>query len=404
MKKQSKTGNMILLDIPWDCRYGREVLRGIYGYAQPHRPWLFTDMQPVPDDKQRKYQMRDAQTVGVISVRHPQPFAALARRYGRAAVIIEDRIPGGKSSGPPYAGVNPKALGEIAVEYFINRGFQYFGLVAPGQIGPSVMFHSLRRGEGFIAALRRRKLTCDVFDPKKQYLRRGKQPLPPVSDSPTLERARRWLMGLPRPLAVFCNDDLAGLCLSELCRRSGIQVPEEVAILGVDDDVFCGMAWPHLSSITVPAEQVGYEAAKLMDAMLAEGKVPMRSVLLPPLEVVTRQSTDVMAIDDGRVVEAVKFIRENAYRGIRVEDVMEETHLPRRTMEKRFRKALGRSPFAEIRRVQIENIKTLLARTDKTLEVIAPECGFIDVSRMGQAFKEVAGTSPGAYRKQFRSR
>jgi LacI family transcriptional regulator len=220
----------------------------------------------------------------------------------------------------------------------------------------------------------------------------------------TSVRVCRWLKSLPKPLAMFCVDDYLGLWICDLCRRLDIHVPEEVAILGVgNDDMFCEMSRPHLSSIAVPSEQVGYKAARLLDAILCDPKAPKRTVLLPPIRVITRQSTDVMAIDDCRIVEAVRFIREHANERIRVEKVAKEVSLPRRMLERRFRAALHRSPFAEIRRVQIENVKMFLAQTDKTLETIAPECGFSDVSRMGRAFRETVKMSPGAYRKQYRN-
>jgi LacI family transcriptional regulator len=390
----------ILIDVPWNYGYGRQVLRGIYKFSRPDRPWLFTDIQYFKNGGEG---LEYAGTVGVITIRNTEDYAKFARRRRQAVVSVSEQVPGIKSPRVRHAGVNLKALGEMAAEYFIERGFRNFGAVASDKIGLPILFHSHYRGEAFAAALRRRKLTCDIFDPEKEYLQPD-EPLPPISNNRVFEHAHRWLMGLDKPLAVFCFDDYAGQCICELCRRSEVKVPEEVAILGVDDDVFCDMAYPHLSSIQVPAEQVGYEAARLIDALLCRQNPPQRPVLLPPVAVITRQSTDVMAIDDIRIVEAIRYIRENAHKGIRVENVIEKVSLPRRTLEYRFHKTLGRGPFAEIRRVQIEHVKTLLAQTNKTLEAIAPECGFESVTRMTLAFKKADGVPPGAYRKQFRSR
>ena len=318
---------------------------------------------------------------------------AAARRYGLAVVGIGAWAPTREFAGLPYVDVDPKAMGEMAADYFVNRGFRNFGMV--NSVGP---FHAPYRGEAFIAALRRRKLACDVFDRKKQYPPCGE----PIGAS---EEIHRWLAGLPKPLAVFCTDDSESFWVCAVCQRSGINVPEEVAILGADDDeMFCTTSHPRLSSIQVPTEQVGYEAAKLLDAMLSGRKIPKRPILLPPIRVETRQSTDIMAIDDHRVADAVQYIRRNACEGIRVGDVAEKVALPRRMLERRFHKAIDRSPFAEIRRVQIENVKALLAQTDETLEAIAPECGFDSIKRLGPAFKKAVGMTLGAYRTQFRSR
>jgi LacI family transcriptional regulator len=328
---------------------------------------------------------------------YPEDYIPHAKRYNLPAVGV-GRWPGTRQfTDLPYADVNPKSLGEMAAEYLLNRGFSNFAMMDYDKTYPSEY-----RGVAFVAALRRRGLTCETFDSKKKYPPLSES-LPKVSDF--AERACRWLASLPKPVAIFCINDALGVWVCDLCRRIKVHIPEEVAVLGADDDnLFCGMANPHLSSICVPSEQVGYEAARLLDKMICGGEAPKRPVLLLPTGVATRQSTNVMAIDDHRVAEAVRYIRKNACHGIRVHHVMATVSLPRRMLEKRFRKAVNRSPFAEIRRVQIERVKMLLSQTDKTLETIAPECGFNGVTRMNMSFKKNAGMSPGAYRKQFRSR
>ncbi len=389
-----KNAKIILMDLPCNCRFGRQVCRGVYRYARPNRQWAFITTI-APEDINRYLKFPDM--VGMISMRRPEEYTTVARRYGLAAVGVGRWTPKPDSPPMPYVDVDPKAIGEMAANYFVDRGFRNFGMFDADDA-----FHCPFRGEAFAAALRRRKLPCDIFDSKKKYPPCGK-PLPSVTKAS--ERMRRWMAGLAKPLAVFCIDDYTALWVCEICRRAGIHVPEEVAIIGADDDdLLCGISWPHLSSIAVPAEQVGYESARLLDAMLSGKKPPKRPVLLPPIRVVTRQSTDVMAIEDLRVVEAVRFIREHAHEGIRVKHVMEAATLPKRMLERQFRKILGRGPFAEIRRVQIERIRMFLAQTDMTLEAIAPECGFQNISHMSAAFKKITGTTPGAYRKQFRSR
>jgi LacI family transcriptional regulator len=337
--------------------------------------------------------IRHAKISGVISMCQPEMYAAEARYV----VGVGGRTPRSKSSAMPYVDVDPKALGEMAVKYFIDRGFSNFGMIDMG-----TAFHSRHRGEAFVAALQRRELSCSIYNPRKKYTDPGR-PVPFIVDSD--EQIRRWIMGLPKPLAVFAADDRAGLWTCVVCWSTGINVPEEVVVLGADDDeMFSGMAQPHLSSIRVPAEQVGFEAARILDTMIAKRRVTWRSVLLPPIGIVTRQSTDTIAVDDNRVADAVRYISDNAQRGIRVEDVAEHVSLPRRMLERRFKSAIGRGPFAEIRRVQIGNIKMLLAQTDKTIETVASECGFDNVMPMGEAFKKATGMPPGAWRRQFRNR
>ncbi len=385
----------IIIDVPWDYRFGRQVHRGAYRYARPNRPWLFDSLVI----NARPGWLRDANTVGIISSMPPKAYLAEARRYNLAAVGVGIWAPGGEFSGLPYVDVDPRAIGQMAAGYFIERGFRHFGMIDSNRIGFSRDFLPGYRGQAFVEALRRQGLSCNVFNHSKRYRPCGKA-LPAILGID--ERIRRWLAGLSRPVAVFATNDSLAMYVCGICWGAGIRVPDEVAILGVDDDICCEMAHPNLSSIRVPGEQVGYEAARLLDALLGGRKIRKRPVLLPPVGVVTRQSTDIMAIEDRCVVEAVRFIREHAYDGIRVMDVVAKVPLSRRTLEQRFRASLGRSPFAEIRRIQIERVRMLLAQTDKTLEAIAPECGFDSVTRMSAAFRKAVGVAPGAYRRQFR--
>ncbi len=392
-KKKKQERRIILMDIPWDIYFGRQVQRGVCRYAWPARPWVLHHIWQWADTKQ---EMQHADTVGMISMRHPQEYADDARRYGLAAVGVGKWAPECKDLHLAYVDVDPKAIGKIAADYFINRGFRNFGMFAWNE-----NYHSRYRGEAFVEAIRRKKLPCDVFERGKEYPPCG-GPIPAVSSGS--EQMRRWMAGLPKPLGIFCIDDATGLWVCELCQRIGIHVPEEVAVLSADDDdMFCSIVYPHLSSVALPAEQVGFEAAKLLDALLSGKKPPKRPILLPPAAVVSRQSTDIIAIDDYRVAEAIRFIRENAHKGIHVESMVAETSLPRRTLERRFQKVLKRSPFEEIKRVRLDRVKMLLMQTDKTLEAIAPECGFSGITRMSPAFKKATGMSPGAWRKQFRN-
>ncbi len=382
----------IAVEIPLEFQFARQVVRGIHRYALPNCRWVISTRW-----SRYKTKVRGDGLDGVISMRRPSDYVSVARRFGLAAVGVGRWSPEREFSSLPYVDVDPKAMGEMAAEYFIQRGFRNFGAFStPGCV------HSRYRCEAFAAAVRRQKLTCDVFDQKKKYPPCG-EPLPTVID--VSERMRRWLVGLPKPLAVFVVDDANGTWMCAVCQRSDIHVPEEVAILGANnDDIYCDISHPPLSSIRMPVEQVGYEAARILDAMLRGRRVPKRPILLPPIDVVTRQSTDVMAVDDRRFVEAMRFIREHACEGIRVKHVIAASSLPKRMLERRFNKVLGRGPFAEIRRVQVERIGMLLAQTDKTLEAIAPECGFQNISHMSVAFKKITGKTPGAYRRQFRSR
>jgi LacI family transcriptional regulator len=157
-----------------------------------------------------------------------------------------------------------------------------------------------------------------------------------------------------------------------------------------------------LSSVIVPAERIGYEAAALLERMLSGERPPAEPILLPPPGVVTRRSTEVLAIDDPHVTAAVRFIREHAHLSVQVADVFDQVPVGRRWLERAFRKVLGRGIWAEIRRVHLERAKRLLTETDLSIEALAVQSGFSDFRHLAVVFRKELGLSPTAYRRQVR--
>ncbi len=180
-------------------------------------------------------------------------------------------------------------------------------------------------------------------------------------------------------------------------------MPEEVAVLGVDDDeVLCELCDPPLSSVIANPERVGYLAAELLDALMAGARPPERVQVVEPLGIATRQSTDVTAIDDPEIAMAVKLIREDACKGMTVDDLLVRVPLSRSILERRLRKHLGLSPMGLIRQTQLKRIRQLLAETDLPLEQIGPLAGFKHAEHMCVVFKREVGQTPGAYRRRSR--
>jgi len=185
------------------------------------------------------------------------------------------------------------------------------------------------------------------------------------------------------------------------CGDCGIAVPDQLAVIGVDnDELLCELCRPPLSSVELNPQKVGYEAAALLDRML-DGKLPpAEQKSIPPLGVIARQSTDVVAIADADVASSVHFIREHACEGMQVEDLLQRVQISRSTLERRFARLLGRSPKAEILRVQFDRVKQLLARTDYPLAKIAQLTGFRHVENLCYLFKKKTGRTPGQYRNE----
>ena len=214
-----------------------------------------------------------------------------------------------------------------------------------------------------------------------------------------------WIKSLPKPCGIFCCDDIRAEWISVECQNLSLRVPDEVSILGVDDDeVHCISAVPHLSSVRLPVRQAGYEAAKMLDHIMESGSPEIcPRVLFPPEKVVCRESTDLLAVGNPQLVKALQFIRANAHAGkLSVPDVVAQTSYCRRILETKFRAAFGRTIFHEIRRIQVEHSKKLLRETADTMESIAVATGWGSASHFGAEFKRITGLSPGDYRKRMR--
>jgi LacI family transcriptional regulator len=193
-----------------------------------------------------------------------------------------------------------------------------------------------------------------------------------------------------------------GLHVLDACHRSSVLVPEEAAVVGVDnDEILCELCNPPLSSVAPNPERIGYQAAELLDVLMAEKSQSQRRITIDPVRVFARQSTEVMAVSDWAVASATRYMREQALHGCKVSDVLRKVKLSRSALEKRFRSCLNRSPKEEIRRIQIGRIRQLLVETDFTLEHIAELSGFDHPEYMSVLFKRETGQTPGQYRRQF---
>jgi len=215
-----------------------------------------------------------------------------------------------------------------------------------------------------------------------------------------MERIEGWLAGLPQPLALMACNDVRGLHILDVCTRLGILVPEQVAVVGVDnDEVVCELCTPPLSSVEPDPERIGYSAAELLDQLMAKKSSRPKRVTVDPVGVVGRRSTDALAIEDRIVAAAMRFIREHAFTGCRVDDIMRHLHVSRSVLERHFREHLKRSPQSEIRAVQLSRVKQLLIETDFPLEHIAEVSGFEHPEYLSVMFKRTCALTPGQYRR-----
>lgn len=219
------------------------------------------------------------------------------------------------------------------------------------------------------------------------------------------QHVSRWIKALPKPVGIFaCNDD-RGQHILEVCKMINLKVPEDVTVIGVDNDpMVCDISDPPLTSIALNVESAGYEAAKFMDVMITTKKISGKQIMVSPTHIVERQSSDILAVNDSEVAQAIYFIKKNANNKILVKDVVKTTHLSRRTLERRFKQTIRRSIYSEIKRVRIELISKMLIETDLPISHISSFFNFTDVEHISRYFKMEKGVGLREFRKLHQPR
>jgi LacI family transcriptional regulator len=362
------------------------MVKGIAQYQRTHQSWAaFLDDEARAETDARW--LRSKQWHGVIS-RHTTPVLVKACRDLKLPLVdLNDT--------PPFPGV-PKirpdnvALGHMGAEHFIERGHRSFAFCGFKNDG-----WACERRDGFIEALRLAGHRGEVFDVEYPG------DVTPFWDAKQTATLAAWLRGLPRPTAVMACNDLRALQVMAAADAAGLRVPEEIAVLGVNNDTIrCELALPPLSSVATDAFQSGYQAAELLAQLMRGGKPASLEQRIEPRGVVVRPSTDILAIKDRNVAAALSHIREHACRGLAVTDLLRHAAASRSQLERKFRRLLGRTPQAEIRRVQLAKVRQLLLETDFPLKRIAELTGFEHVEYMCVVYKRLTGESPGSFRRR----
>jgi LacI family transcriptional regulator len=193
--------------------------------------------------------------------------------------------------------------------------------------------------------------------------------------------------------------------VTDACRLAELNVPQDVAVLGVDnDELLCEFAFPPLSSVCLPSERLGCEAAALLDALIAGARPPKAPLLLLPTDVAARTSTDILLTEDPDIAAAIQFLRAHAHQGIGIPDVLRHVTVSRRRLERAFREFLGLTPLEELHLARLARARQPLAQTDQSITQIAAACGYPNSSRLAVVFKKFTGQSARAYRRQMARR
>lgn len=378
----------VILLIDTARAYGRGLLRGIAKYSDLHGPWIFYWKAPF-------YRESASKEVGLSRLRNLDADGIIMREQKKTKEILAMGLPTVVSPyreefpGLPNIIPDDVAIGKMAAEHLLDRGFRYFAYC-----GFEDMFALRNRGEIFRKRIAETGFETHVYkEPKSRGKRLWGNEQTIMAD---------WLKSLPKPVGLMaCNDDRAQQVM-EACKIAGLHAPEEVAIIGVDnDDLVCNLSHPPLSSVALNFERSGYEAAELLHKLMAGKKVANKKIVVHPTHVVTRQSTDILAIEDREVAEAVRFIRQHSKEPIQVRDVVETVAVSRRVLYQRFHKVLGRSPNEEIRRARVEQIVRMLIETNLPISKIALTLGYSNVAHIARYFRQEKGMNLQSYRKLY---
>jgi LacI family transcriptional regulator len=407
---------VILLLYP-HCGYDRGVLQGIGRYARAHGPWFFhlageEPGLPLPelesisnapirainvgDGCGRMYvpNLRRWGATGIIGRLQTPEITKMALRSG-VPVIALDLSDEQLAGGLPLTKIselrpNSHQASRLAAEHLMERGFRNFGYC-----GYANRTWSERRRQGFCRRLEEAGFPCHVYQPPQHGA--------PIPWNRELSSVINWLRALPKPVGVMTCNDVRGRQVLEAGIVGKMTVPDEVAVVGVDDDqLLCELSNPSLSSVELNVEQGGYQAAELLDQLMSRRLRKPQLIEVEPLWVVSRQSTDVVAVEDQEVAAALRFIRQNAKRSIGVRDVVAQVALSRRALEIRFERSLGRSIRSEIQRVRLDWTKRLLVETDMSVEKISDVVGFNSLSYLSKVFHRETGKTMAQYRRENR--
>jgi LacI family transcriptional regulator len=372
----------------------RNMCRGILDYARSHGPWRCHLVEGRPEEQLMN--LKKERFDGLISAGGTREKNTAFASVGAPFVLMEPRPemlgPDGSSTFP-FVTRDSRAIGALAASYYLKRGYKSFAYVGE----TSGWFWNAERRAGFEEALAQAGFKCAAYD---RFTKRERR-------SWTVERPRmeRFLLSLPRPTAVFAAMDGRARHVVNLCADIGLRVPEDIAVLGVDNDpLLCGSTVPPLSSIRTGGYRRGQTAAAMLDALMQGRPVEKRSVVQEPISVVTRGSTGYDAMSDLYVARAVKFMRDRIGNGevIDVADIVREAHCSRRYLERHFRAGLGRSVHDELMQARLERVKTLLEETTLPIGEISAEVGYSRPSRLAAMFRRETGTTMRQWRQEHR--
>jgi LacI family transcriptional regulator len=359
------------------------LLSGIADYARHHGPWAFYWEPGGLEKAWPQLKTLDAEGIIFRDVEKIDDIVA----YGLPAVVVGHSKR--EISGLANVITDSEMIGAMAAEHLLGGGFQHFAYCGFEDFPWSIL-----RGESFQRRLSKEGHKTNFYSGST------------TRESPGWKSERssmaEWLRSLPKPLGIMaCNDD-RGEQVSEACKTAGLQVPDEVAIIGADnDELVCELSDPPMSSVAINFRRAGYESAQVLDRLMHRKQVRDHKIMVPATHVVARRSTDVLAIEDREVAKALRFIQEHARTIMGVPDVAQAAGLSRRVLEKRFQQLLRRSVLHEIRRLRVSQLCRMLVETNQSISQIGTALGYTETEHLARYFRQEKGMTPLAYRRRF---
>ena len=375
----------IALLIETSKAYGRGLLRSIGRYAQLHDHWSLYVEERALDDPIPDWLKTDEFDGVILRARERSLMYEVLERGIPTICLGEDNPPEARTV------VNDDAMSAVmAADHLLERNFSHFAFVGI----EGYVWSDIRR-ETFASKVEEAGYDLQVLEP-------GKKTNDMIRWDQIGHILADWIADLPKPVGIMGCFDVMARTVIDVCREIHVSVPEEVAIIGVDNDqVLCEASQPSLTSVALDTRRIGFEAASLLDRLM-KGENLVEHIVVPPLEVVTRGSTDTLAIEDPQVAAALAFIRRNACNGIEAGDVVEQVPLSRRTLERRFREQVGKSILTEIHHLRMSRVTQFLEETDLKLDAIAVRCGFSHTPYMAAQFRKHFDMTPGEFRRRSR--
>lgn len=365
--------------------YTREMLAGISRYLLGAGRWsTFLELRALESSYPLWLGSWDGD--GILTRTHSQEMADAIALTGVPAVELRST---NYLQGFPFVGMDNALIGEMVAEHFLNRGYRRF---AAYTLDTESFFRE--RVSNFVTRVEAAGARCEL--------------LPSQGESSPLDwelhqaELMRWLGSLEKPIGIFATNDQLASRLLDACQRAAIAVPEEVAVVGCEnEETLCTFTSPTLTSVQFDGEQVGFRAAATLDQLM-NGETPEARILIPPKGIEVRGSSDEWVIEDALVLQAVRMIREEALSGLTVAGICKRLRVSRSTLERRMKTHLQRGTKEEFLRVRFREVNRLLRNTDFTIESVAEMTGFTHAHYLQTSFRERYGLTPGEYRRSNR--